>query len=524
MDNKLDKIKEIEQKRQRLLQMGGPEAIEKQHQAGKLTARERLNILLDKGSFMEDGLFIHAMQGDKELPGDAIVTGIGKIENRPVFIYAQDFTVLGGTTGYAHTYKMGRTLEMARESRLPMISIVDSAGARLGAVDTRPGVPVSRSNFFIPAINSGVIPQVTIMLGPSYAATAYSPTISDFYIMRKRIAHMSVASPPLLKSVTHVDVTQEQIGGAELHATVTGTVDFLTETDEEALEICRELISYLPLNNQENPPVINTGDDPNRRDQRLIEIVPANHSTPYDMHEVIRCIVDNGRFLETQKLFAKSMIIGFARLDGHTIGMVANNPAERGGGLTIDTCDKETRFIRFCDCFNIPLVFLVDTCGFSSESKDSYGNLEEISRDGLLRTAPRPAFAICEATVPMVMVYIGECFGASHLMMGNLRMGVDFAYSWPSAQVAQMAPEEAVETIYQEKIAASESPDKVRREKLAELKEKYYNFPYLAAGQALVNELIDPRDTRPLLVRTLENLARKKPSERPWRKHSLIPK
>ncbi len=242
------------------------------------------------------------------------------------------------------------------------------------------------------------------------------------------------------------------------------------------------------------------------------------------MREVIRCIVDNGQFLEIAKLFAKSIIIGFARLNGHTVGIVANNPVEDGGALNNNTSDKEARFIRHCDCFNIPLLFLVDTPGFSSGAKDFNGNLEEQSRDGLLRTVPKATFAICEATVPMIVVHIGKCFGPASLAMGNVAMGVDFVYSWPSAQVARIRPEEAVEIIYKEEIGSSKSPDEVRKEKLAELLEKYYNYPYQAAGEMMVSELIDPRDTRSLLIRTLENLAYKKPTPRLWRKHSLIPR
>ncbi len=524
MDNMLDKIKDMEERREQLRQGGGAAAIEKQHQATKLTVRERLDRLFDKGTFNEDNLWVRSHRGDKELPGDAVVTGIGKIHNRPVCVYAHDFTVLAGTFGPGLHYKVSRMMQMARESGLPLIGVVDSGGERMGGREGSEG-PGAPSLYFLPMLGSGVVPGITVMLGPSFAGSAYSPTMaSDFYIMRDKTAQMAVASPPLLKTVTFKDVTAEEIGGATLHATTTGTADFLTETDDEAIEICRELVTYLPLNNRESPPVVDTGDDPNRRDERLIEIVPADLSKPYDMREVIRCIVDNGQFLEIAKLFAKSIIIGFARLNGHTVGIVANDPAENGGTLNISTSDKEARFIRHCDCFNIPLVFLVDTVGFSSNAKDFYGKLDEQSRDGLLRTAPKATFAICEATVPKVVVHIGKCFGSALLAMGNVAMGVDFTYSWPSAQVAPMKPEEAVESIYEEEIGSSEDPDEVRKEKLAELLKKYYNYPYLAAGEMLVNELIDPRDTRPLLIRTLENLAHKNPTPRPWRKHSLIPR
>ncbi len=518
-----DRIKDLEQRREHLSQGGGEKAIERQHQTTKLFVRERLDRLFDKGTFQEIDLWIRPIKtgfdiDERELPADAVVTGIGRINNRPVCVYAHDFTVLGGSFGSGLRYKVTRMMEMGREWGIPVIGVVDSGGERIHDVFGRGGRPLGAGIYFAPRITSGVVPQITVMLGPSYAGSAYSPTMADFYIMRNRTAFMSVASPELLKTVTFADVTQEQLGGATLHATTTGNADFLTETDDEALGICRELVGYLPLNYRESPPVVDTGDDPLRKDERLREIVPSDLSRPYDMHEIIRSIVDNGQFLEIQQLFAESIIIGFARLGGRSVGIVANNPAENGGVLNTNTSDKEARFIRCCDCYNVPLIFLVDTIGFLPNAE------EEQSRNGLLRTAPKPAFAISEATVPMIGVYIGKCFGAARLMMGTLRMGVDFVYSWPSAQVGRMAPEAAVEAIYREEIAGAGDPDVVRKEKLAELLKKYYNFPYHAAEQAMVNEIIDPRDTRPRLIRMLENLAHKNPTPGPWRKHSLIPR
>jgi acetyl-CoA carboxylase carboxyltransferase component len=329
---------------------------------------------------------------------------------------------------------------------------------------------------------------------------------------------MSVASPQLLKTVTYKEVTQEEIGGAELHATVTGSADYLADTDEEAIEFCRGLVGYLPLNNRQHPPVIETGDPPDRRDDSLLEIVPADLSRPYDMHEVIHHIVDRGEFLELQKLFAKSLIIGFGRLDGQTVGIVANNPGEGKGVLNIGTCDKSARFIRFCDAFNIPLVFLVDTPGFLPSLE------EERSKDGLIRTAARPLFAICEASVPMIVVYIGKCYGPARLMMGTPRMGVNMVYSWPCAQVARMDPGEVVNIIYKEEIGSSKEPGTVRQQKLDELMKNYIVYPYHAAEQLMVNDIIDPRDTRSVIIKTLKSFANKEPNPKPWRKHSLIPR
>ena len=527
----LDRIKEVEERRSHLLKGGSARGVERQRGMGKLTARERIGRLFDLGTFEEIDLWIRPIKtgfdvDETELPGDAVITGTGRIHARPFYACAHDFTVGGGTFGRAFHHKVTRIMEMALEKRIPYIQIVDSGGERIqdwfGRPAHRPllggtGIAGTSDMYHAPGIISGAVPQITLSLGPMYAGSAYIPTMADFMIMRNKTAFMSLASPSLLKAVTSQDVTQDEIGGAELHATTTGTVDFLTETDEEAIEICRELVTYIPLNNAEKPPVVATGDDPNRREGRLAEIVAPDLSSPYDMHEVIRCIVDNGHFLELQKLFAKSLIIGFARLNGKTVGIVANNPAEENGILTLDGCDKQARFIRWCDAFNVPMVFLVDTPGFQSSVE------QEQSAEGLIRTAPKPVFAICEATVPMVTVHVGKCFGIARSIMGTLRMGIDIAYCWPSAQVARMNPEEAVEVIYEKEISSSKKPDRVRRDKCTGLLEDYLDFPYHALKQAMVNEIIDPRDTRPVLIRTLENLANKGQPPRPWRKHSLIP-
>lgn len=529
----LDKTRETEKVRSHLLKGGTPKEVERQHQLGKLTARERLEKLFDKGTFQEIDLWIRPIKtgfdiDKRELPADAVITGFGKINGRPVYAYIHDATVMGGTMSSGQDHKVTRLMEMAIEARCPYIGLVDSGGVRIHDLFGRPafrpiqagrlGIGGTTGIFAAPSIASGVIPQITVMLGPCYAGAAYSPTLADFVIMRKSVSFMSVASPQLLKTVTYKDVTQDEIGGAELHATVTGTADYLAETDEEALEFCRDLVTYLPLNNGQTSPTIDTGDDPERRDNTLSQIVPADLSKPYDMHEVVNRIVDGGRFLELQGLFAKSLIIGFARLDGQTVGIVANNPAADDGLLSIDSCDKEARFIRFCDCFNIPLVFLVDTPGFLPSIE------QERSKDGLIRTAARPVFAICEASVPMIALYIGKCFGPARLVMGTPRMGVDMVYSWPSAQVARMDPKEAVSIIYKEEIESSKEPERAQRKKLDELSKNYFNYPYHAAEQLMVNEIIDPQDTRPTIIKASRILANKEANPRPWRKHSLIPR
>lgn len=416
---------------------------------------------------------------------------------------------------------------MAVEKGIPYIQLIDSGGERIHDLFGRPAfrpvlggrTPIGGTStlYHAPALASGVVPQITLMVGPSYAGSAYSPTMADFYIMRRGTAFMSVASPQLLKTVTFKDVTQEEIGGSVLHATVTGIADFLLDTDEQVIEVCRELVTYLPLNNRQVPPFVAMGDDPNRKEDRLLGIVAEDLSKTYDMHEVIRCIVDKGQFLELQELYAKSLIIGFARLDGQTVGIVANNPAESNGILTLNTCDKEARFIRWCDAFNVPLIFFVDTPGFLSNLE------EEHSKDGLLRTVPKATFAICEASAAMITVHIGKCFGVSRLIMGTLRMGIDFAFAWPSAQVARINPREAVDLILKKEIESPKTPQNLREGEYEGLLKKYMNFPYHAAEQVMVNDIIDPRDTRPLLIRALKNLVHKQSAPKAWRKHNLIP-
>lgn len=528
-----NKLQEVEAKRQHLHQAGGEKAIERQHKAGKLTARERVHLLVDPGTFQEIDLWVRPIKtgfdiDSRELPGDAIITGFAEVQGRPFYIISEDMTVIGGTFGSSFHHKITRVMEMAVESGIPYIQCIDSGGERVHDLFGRTGFrPVlggrgafagTSSMYYGPGKASGVVPQISLMVGPSYAGSAYSPTMADFYIMRKGTAFMSVASPELLKAVTSKEVTQEEIGGSMLHASVSGIADFLLDTDEEVIRTCRELVTYIPLNYRETAPVVDLGDDPERQEESLLEIVPEDLSRPYDMHEVIRAVVDKGQFLELQALFAGSMIIGFARLDGRTVGIVANNPAAAGGILNIDTCDKMTRFVRWCDAFNVPLVFFVDTPGFADSGE------EQQSKNGLLRTAPKATFAICEATVPKVAVHVGWCYGPARLIMGTLRMGLDFAYGWPSSRVSRIKPEDAVEIIYRQEIASSPAPEKVREEKLAELYKTWVRHPYHAAEQVMVNDIIDPRKTRATLIRTLKTLERKQaPSTRPWRKHSLLP-
>ena len=529
-----DKIKSVEERRQLLLRGGDAKEIERQHRQGKLTARERLVKLFDEGSFREIALWIRPIKtgfdiDGKDLPGDAVITGFGTIHGRTVYSYLHDFTVVGGSMSSGQDHKVTRLMEMATEARAPYVGVVDSGGVRIHDLFGRPafrpiqagrlGIGGTSGIFAAPSIASGVIPQISLLLGPCYAGSAYSPTLADFVVMRKGTSFMSVASPQVLKTVTYKDVTQEEIGGAELHAAVTGTADYLADSDEEAIDFCRELMTYLPLSNDRKTlPFADTDDPIDRRDDGLLKIAPADLSRPYEMHDVISRIVDDGRFLELQGLFAPSIIIGFGRFDGRTAGIVANNPAHDNAVLNINTCDKQARFIRFCDAFNIPLVFLLDTPGFVS------GSDEEESRDGLIRTAAKPVFAICEASVPMVVVCIGRCFGPARMVMGTPRMGIDMTYCWPSAQVGRISPEEATAVIYKKEINASDNQDSVRRERLSDLMKNYIAHPYHAGEQLLADGIIDPRDSRLAIIQTLRAFANKEAGPGPWKKHSLIPR
>jgi len=532
MSDMRDKINEIEERRAHLSKGGTQKEIDRQHKVGKLTARERIDLLFDKGTFREFDLWIRPIKtgfdiDERELPGDGVITGIGQIDGRPFYCYAHDFTVAGATFGAGTHHKIVRLMEQASEDGIPYIGLVDSGGERVQDWMGHPGFrpimggkkPIGNTMtlYRAPGIISGSIPQITVMLGPMYAGSAYSPTMADFMIMRNKTSFMSVASPTLLKSVTFIEVTQEEIGGAETHATTTGTADFLVETDEDGIKTCRELVAYVPQNYKEKPPVVDTGDDPNRRDESLLDVVPVDLSRSYDMHQVIETVLDRGYFIELQSLFAPSMIIGLGRLDGKVVGVVANNPAVDGGKLSLDTCDKQARFIRWCDAFNIPLVFFVDTPGFIPDKEEEQG------QNGLMRTVPKPVFAITEATVPMVSVNVGKCYGVARMVMGTLRMGIDFAYSWPSAQVSRMDPVKIVEALHKDKLAQAPDPGKLRQEKLSELLEGRMKHPYHAAELAMVQDIIDPRDTRPVLIETLKRLENKDPNPRPWKKHSLIP-
>ncbi len=501
--NTEQKLKEIKEVKARLFQGGGPAAIERQHASGKLTAWERMELLFDRGTFHELYLmakpFITGFEIDKrETSRDAIVVGYGEINRRTAYASCYDYTVSGGSQGSTTIQKLAKIVEQARNEGVPYIQIVDSAGRRIqdrfGKFGYRNPTRVDdcdegNLDMFAVPWSSGVIPQVSIMLGPCYAGTAYCPMMSDFMIFRRDISFMSVASPTLLKAATFREVTQDEIGGAVLHATVTGSCDILTDSDEEALEKCRQLLSFLPSNWKEQPPYIDSIDDANRKEEELLELVPADESKPFDMYRLISLIMDNGELFEIAALYAKNMITGFARLAGQVVGIVANNPMVADGSIDANGCDKAAHFIRTCDCYNIPLIFLVDTPGFLPSLE------QEQSSEGLERHAAKPTFAICEASVAKIVVYVRRCYGAARLVMGSQAMGVDSVLAWPNAQI---------------------------RPNLQPLP-KEFKEPYSSGSIMSIEDIIDPRETRPILANTLRRLAKKQPMVEPWRKHRLVP-
>ncbi len=508
-ESQTDKIKKIEERRKKISQGGGEAAVQKlMRSRGKVAPGERIQLLFDPGTFHELGLWSKAMKTGfdsvdrAEIPRDALIAGYGKIHGRTVYATSYDPTVYGGSQAAMQFEKLGKMMYQAREEGVPYVGIIDSGGRRIQDLfgkwsyraPTRvPGCEEGALDMFLPPMASGVIPQVSLLLGSSVAGTAYSPVMADFVFFRKGTSQMAVASPQLLKAVTFKDVTWDEIGGAVLHATATGTCDVLAESDEEALKKCRELLSYLPSNWKENPPFLNTGDDPNRKEEALLNLVPMDLNQPYDIHNVISLLVDKGQFFELQALFAQSMVIGFARLGGQVVGVVANNPQVNDGSLDAHTCDKQARFIRTCDVYNIPLIFLVDTPGFLPSVE------REQSREGLERHGAKSVFAVCEATVPMITLFLRKCYDAGRLVMGTREMGIDAAFAWPSAQVQMVDP------------------------KLSTGGTGGSQEPFRSAGHLVVDDIIDPRESRMILVKTLERLSQKRPAPGPWRKHGLIP-
>jgi len=495
---------------------GGAKRIADQHKKGKLTARERLTILLDEGSFEETGMLVHHRSTDFGLEkhrilGDGVVTGTGTIDGRAVCVFSQDFTVFGGSLSEAHAEKIVRLMELAMKNGLPLIGLNDSGGARIqeGVVSLGGYAEIFLRN----TLASGVIPQISAVMGPCAGGAVYSPAITDFTLMVKNTSYMFVTGPNVVKTVTHEDVSAEDLGGAQTHSTRSGVAHFACEGEVECLETIRRLFAYLPSNNMEDPPLISSSDDPERRDAVLDELVPENPNKPYDIKEIIRLVVDRESFLEVHASFAENVVVGFARLDGRAVGIVANQPAVLAGVLDIDSSRKGARFVRFCDAFNIPLVVFEDVPGFLPGTDQEWR--------GIISNGAKLLFAFCEATVPRITVITRKAYGGAYDVMNSKHIRGDRNFAWPGAEIAVMGPKGAAEIIFRKEIEAAPDREAALAEKEREYREKFAN-PYLAASRGYIDDVIEPRETRPRLIRALKILENKVDSN-PTKKHGNIP-
>ncbi len=508
--------RELEERSLRALAAGGTERIERQHASGKMTARERVEALLDQGSFEELGQLVTHRSRDfgmeKTLvPGDGVVTGYGRIDGRLVYLFAQDFTVFGGSLSEAYAEKVVKVMELAMRQGAPIIGLNDSGGARIqeGVVSLAGYADIFLRN----TLASGVIPQLSAILGPCAGGAVYSPAITDFTFMVRDTSFMFVTGPEVIKTVTHEQVTMEKLGGASTHNEVSGNAHFLAEDDRHCLERIRDLLSYLPSNNLEEPPVKKSSDPWDREDESLDELVPEEPDKPYDMKELIRRVVDDGVFLEVHEHFAQNLVVGFARIDGRSIAIVANQPAVLAGVLDINASVKGARFVRFCDAFGIPLVTFEDVPGFLPGTDQEWG--------GIIRHGAKLLYAYAEATVPKVTVITRKAYGGAYCVMASKHIRTDLNYAYPTAEIAVMGPEGAVNVLYKRELAQAESTDELRRQKVAEFREKLAN-PYVAAERGYVDEVVAPRRTRAKLATALRSLRNKRDSNPP-KKHGNIP-
>ena len=495
---------------------GGPEKVAKIHAKGRLTARERILLLLDDGSFHETGVFVqhrsNEMGMDKFRPvGDGIITGIGRIDGRQVYVFAQDFTVFGGSMSEANARKICRLMDQALENGCPVIGLNDSGGARIQeGVRSLAGYA---EIFWRNTMASGVIPQISAILGPCAGGAVYSPAITDFTLMVDQTSYMFVTGPNVIKMVTNEDVSFEELGGARTHSTRSGVSHFMASGDKECLVMTRRLLSFLPQNNLEDPPVIKPTDRPDRREEALNTMVPTDSRKPYDMHEVIRLVVDDADFMEVQPLHAQNLICGFARLDGKPVGVVANQPKVQAGVLDIASSIKGARFVRTCDCFNVPLVVFEDVPGFLPGTDQEYG--------GIVKHGAKLLFAFAEATVPKLTVITRKAYGGAYDVMNSKHIRADLNVAWPGAEIAVMGPEGAVNILYRQQLAAADDPEAERKRLVDEYNETYAN-PFIAAGLGYLDDVIEPADTRMRLIGALHDLAGKK-QVLPPKKHGNIP-
>lgn len=510
-----DKINELYDKRRQVELGGGDERIAKQHGKGKMTARERITYLLDEDTFVELNPFIEHRASDfgmntSNAKGEGVVTGYGKINEKAIYLFAQDFTVYGGALGEMHGKKIAAVMDLAAKNGVPFIGLNDSGGARIQeGVSSLDGYG---QVFYRNAIYSGVIPQISVIMGPSAGGAVYSPAITDFVIMVEKTSQMFITGPKVIETVTGEKISAEDLGGADIHNSKSGNAHIKTKSEEEALDAVRDLIDYLPANNGVKASIKPYEEDDSLRPD-LTEVIPFDSLRPYDVKKVIDQVVDEASFFEIHQNFAKNIVVGFARIKGETVGLVCNQPKYLAGGLDIDSSDKAARFIRFCDSFNIPLITFEDVTGFFPGVTQEHG--------GIIRHGAKILYAYSEATVPKITVITRKAYGGAYVALNSKSIGADLVYAWPNAEIAVMGPEGAANVIFAKEIAENENPEQFRKEKIDTYREKFAN-PYVAAGLGMVDDVIDPRETRIKLIQSLEMLSNKQ-EERPKKKHGNIP-
>ncbi len=516
MESMEEKLRELQERRQRTQEGGGPKLQEKQRSQGKMTARQRIDCLLDPGSFVEFDLFAKHIGADygldkAEVPADGVITGHGKINGRDVFVYSEDFTVIAGTFGERHGKKICKTIDLARKMGFPVIGINDSGGARV--TEEMGALSEYGQLFFRHVRTSGVVPQIALIMGPVAGGQAYSPALMDFIFMVEKTSYMFIAGPPLVEAVVFEKTDNEALGGPTIHGRISGVSDLTAKDDRDCLDRTKELLSYLPQSCYESPPLLASNDDPERRDEELLKIIPTDPRKAYDMREVIYRIADEGRFFEIKKDYAPNLAVGFARFHGQPVGIVASNPKHLAGCLDVDASDKGSRFVRICNAFNIPLLSLQDIPGFLIGT--------EMERRGIIRHGAKMLYAFAEATVPKITIVLRKAYAGGYLSMCSKDLGADFVFSLPTAEVCLMGPEGAVNILFRKEIAEAKDPEKVRQERLKEFFDKYVN-PYYSAAHQHVDDIIDPREMRPKIIRAL-GICAKKIDELPRKKHGIMP-
>jgi acetyl-CoA/propionyl-CoA carboxylase len=505
-----EKIKRLYNMKKLAEDGGGQEKIVAQHSKGKLTARERIDLLLDEGTFVEIDKYVTHRGDDpdtKKYYGDGVITGFGTVDGRQVFVYVYDFTILGGSLGEMAGRKIVKVMDHAMKVGAPLIGILDSGGARIQeGVMSLDGYG---DIFFRNTMASGVIPQITASIGPCAGGAVYSPAMTDFVVMVENIGQMFVTGPEVVKEVLSQEVSFEDLGGAKTHATKSGVAHFIAKNEYDCMDKIKKLLSYIPQNNTEETLLVESIDDPNRIDPSLIDILPENPYQGYDIKEIIKSIVDNGEFLEIHELFAENIVVGFARMGGRSVGIVANQPMYLAGALDINSSSKAARFIRFCDAFNISIVTLVDTPGYLPGSDQEH--------NGIIRHGSKLLFAYCEATVPKITCIIGKAYGGAYIAMGSKNLRADVNYAWPTAEIAVLGPEAAITIIHRRDLKQSADVVATKKKLAKEFRDRFAN-PYIAAENGVIDLVIDPLETRPMIIRALDALANKKES-RPWKKH-----